>query len=312
MTPLFSRIKVLLFIVPVILLYGCFTGIESTPKITSKDLNRENIRTTDEDRLLADIAYQPFSDWRRGKEFFVTDAKLEMALEHTSSAIPAAGAVIRFDTIREVPSVSGSHDTELLFTTDGHGTLVYHINTTPDKLAERQRVTIPFTIELSVVDSVRNRLKGKEVYIKTPTWYDVSGDHTLHGMKYVKVTIDDVVPGDLVYPTRVVFTPDTVAATDQVSIYMAADDAKSTRSFASLFSLTDPRLNYPSITDHVWDNIRHSRVEKYMTREECRLALGSPHSVRNHNVITAIEEMWLYDNGVYLIFEDGILTSFRQ
>jgi hypothetical protein len=62
----------------------------------------------------------------------------------------------------------------------------------------------------------------------------------------------------------------------------------------------------------VWQNITRSRVAQDMTREECRLALGSPNSVQRRNAITAIQELWLYENGIYLTFEDGILTSFRQ
>ena len=48
-----------------------------------------------------------------------------------------------------------------------------------------------------------------------------------------------------------------------------------------------------------------------MTRDECRLALGAPNSYRTIPVYNAIVEQWNYDDGLYLIFEDGILTRYR-
>ena len=91
-----------------------------------------------------------------------------------------------------------------------------------------------------------------------------------------------------------------------------SDKSKSGRNFSMLFSLSDPRLRYPEITDEVWANIQNGRVAKFMTRDECRIALGSPKSIQRRNIITVLQEMWTYENGVYLLFDDGILQSYRQ
>ncbi|MDE7397264.1 MAG: hypothetical protein K2M98_06025 [Muribaculum sp.] len=304
--------RYLMYIIPVVLLSGCFTGIESTPKISSKDLHREQIRISPEEIILNGIAPQPFSQWQPGKEFFVTDTKLEMALDPTSSAVPAAGEIIRYNTWRPVSSVAGTDDTEILFTTPSGEDLVYRVNATYSDLEKRQRLEIPFTIELSVVDSVKKRLENQRLYIRNSTWYDSTGTHTVRGMKYIPVVIKDVLPGNLVYPVRIIFESTAPDAPSQASLYMAIDNTKGSRSFASLFSIADPRNSYPTITEENWDNIIHSRVAKFMTREECRLALGSPKSVQRYNAITSLKETWTYDNGIYLLFDDGILTSFRQ
>ena len=49
-----------------------------------------------------------------------------------------------------------------------------------------------------------------------------------------------------------------------------------------------------------------------MTMEECRLALGSPREVERDATYGALIERWIYENGIYLLFSDGILTRFRR
>jgi hypothetical protein len=79
-----------------------------------------------------------------------------------------------------------------------------------------------------------------------------------------------------------------------------------------LFSFDNPRKNFPLVTDENWSKIMHGRVAVDMTRDECRLALGSPSRIDRYQGTTAYGERWSYENGVYLIFFDGVLSSFRQ
>ena len=88
--------------------------------------------------------------------------------------------------------------------------------------------------------------------------------------------------------------------------------ASATRNFDRLFSFTDPRRSYPRITDATWQKIIRSQVEAGMTRDECRLALGAPDHIDRGATPGAQLERWTYDNGVYLIFEDGILERWRK
>ncbi len=90
------------------------------------------------------------------------------------------------------------------------------------------------------------------------------------------------------------------------------NDNRSTRRFSSIFSLTDPRLRFPDITDEIWKLITNGRVTTDMTREECRLALGQPDNVDRTPGYSILREVWTYENGIYLIFEDGRLRTFRQ
>ena len=49
-----------------------------------------------------------------------------------------------------------------------------------------------------------------------------------------------------------------------------------------------------------------------MTREECRLALGAPTTLRRIPTYGGMRENWQYSDGVYLYFDDGYLTQYRQ
>ena len=88
-------------------------------------------------------------------------------------------------------------------------------------------------------------------------------------------------------------------------------DRAATRNFSTVFNFDDPRKRYPQISDETWELIINSKVREGMTRDECRLALGAPNSYRTIPVINAVVEQWNYDDGIYLIFEDGLLSRFR-
>jgi hypothetical protein len=49
-----------------------------------------------------------------------------------------------------------------------------------------------------------------------------------------------------------------------------------------------------------------------MTSSECRLALGAPNDYTRVPTTGGMVERWTYDNGVYLMFEDGVLTRYRK
>ncbi|MDE6394843.1 MAG: hypothetical protein K2K77_05820, partial [Duncaniella sp.] len=61
-----------------------------------------------------------------------------------------------------------------------------------------------------------------------------------------------------------------------------------------------------------WQLIIAGRITEGMTLEACRLALGSPKEIERGATNSVIREAWLYENGVYLLFEDGLLKRFRR
>ena len=295
---------------------SCFTGIESTPKITAKHVDKEGAATVvaPEDAFLREICADSLGAWYPGKRFYVTDSRISIALEPTKNPTPVQGETIEFVEFYEVPSMTGKPDTELLFRRNDSTTCAYRINVPVEDLRKRSAgIEIPFTIEMSIVDKAREVLAGRVLFIRTPVWHTADGNDAVKGKKYVPVRITAVEPGNQVYPLRVCFTPVDEKDGLPACVYMSvSDNSKSGRNFSMLFSLEDPRVRYPDITDDVWANIQNSRVAKFMTRDECRLALGAPKSIQRRNVITVLQEMWTYENGVYLLFDDGILQNYRQ
>lgn len=290
---------------------ACFTGIESTPKITADDVKKQQATETPEERFLKDIVPVPLSRWEKGKLFYVTDDKINLALEPGSDSYPKAGEYMEFRAVREIPSMTGKPDTELAFATQNGNEVRYRLSFTPEELAGRARLEIPFTIEISLVDEARNALLGQTYYIKTSTWFDDEG-MAQRGLKFIPVKITDVTPGNTVYPVKLQFITGS-GASQPAYLYMSAGDtSRVARSFASLFYFDDPHKRYPQITDEIWDNIIHGRVARDMTREECRLSLGAPKTIDRSPGISTMRELWNYENGIYLIFDDGLLQSYRN
>jgi len=293
-------------------LTGCFTGVESTPKITSGDVKRENVRMTEEQKWLADVRPEPFREWKPGKPFYVTDNKITLALNPIYTKIaPLEKATIRYKGYRDVLAVTGETATELLFDSPDGVELTYRIDMSPQTLLERNWIEVPFTIEWSVINETARQITGKHLWVLTEGWYDIL-DQAIQGRKFVPVTITGVLPGNTVYPVTLEFSPDSHPDIKFHLFMSVGNTSHLMRSFATLFSFTDPRTKYPAITDDNWRLITDGRIAPGMTRDECRLALGAPKDVDRQSGYSSVHERWTYENGIYLIFEDGLLVRFRR
>lgn len=294
---------------------SCFTGIESTPRISSDDVRRQRVSSTPEQLFLSDIRPQSPSQWQPGKRFYVADDKISIIFAAGAGTDrPLSGTDIVFERFEQVPSVTGQGATELVFRISGDVSgklLKYPVAADLKSLESRERLEVPFTIERSVVDSVDRVMRGNSYYISTPKWYAAADGRETVGRRHIPVRIDSVSTGTYIYPLRVWFTPsDDTAKTFYIPMTIGTDRA-ATRNFDAVFHFDNPRLRYPRITDDVWELIINSRVRDGMTRDECRLALGAPDSYRTIPVTNAVVEQWSYADGVYLIFEDGLLTRYR-
>lgn len=293
---------------------GCFTGIESTPKITADNVKQENIVISPEERFLSDIAPEPFNRWAVGKSFIVTDDKISLIFGASATqSPPKAGSTIYYRGYREVTDLTGAIATDMVFSTaDSDIEYVYRVNSSPAELSSRDKVAIPFTIQQSIVDSTAQRLIGRKLYVRTSVWYN-SDDQLTYGRRFVPITIIDVIPGNDVYPVKLIFTDSSSDTSQQHRLFLSVGSTdNSARDFASLFYLDNPRQQYPDISDTNWQNIINGQVALDMTREECRLALGAPNDVVRRPGYDKVQEVWSYDDGVYLMFEDGLLRNFRK
>lgn len=292
------------------MLQGCFfTGVESTPRITGRDVKREVAPPTAEDTYLAAVSDAPLSAWERGKQFKVTDPRISRIFGATAPDGSLEGQTITFDAATEAAGVTGGTVTDLTFQTPDGSRLVYRINKPLERLLADSVTEIPFTIQLSVIEQARKLMEGKEYYILTSSWRD-DADTQVDGRKFVPVHIDSVRPGNALFPIKVAFT-DRDGRSARVFIHPGAKGA-APRTFSRAFSFTDPRLRYQHISPEHWQLIIAGRITEGMTLEACRLALGSPKEIERGATNSVIREAWLYENGVYLLFEDGLLKRFRR
>lgn len=292
------------------LLTGCFTGVESTPKITDKDARRQHVTTTDEQRFLSDVSPAKFGEWGVGKQWLVTGDKMRlvMSTDAPSDHELAIGDTLSLSSINQVPGITGEASTVVTLT-DTHGYRYdYRIDRPAEAIADRL-ITIPFTIDLGMVAQVDSIMRGHSYYTITRLWLDSAGQ-AVTGKKFVPVTVTSVTAGNDVYPLRVNFT-DTQGS--HWSVYMSLGSTHtSMRNFDALFTFTDPALRYKHITPEHWVLIIDGEIAEDMTREECRLSLGPPKSIDTLPGYGGVTEQWVYDDGRYLIFHDGLLRQFRK
>lgn len=295
------------------LLNSCFTGIESTPRISSGDVRKRDAAVrTPEQQFLSDIRPASPGSWQNGKRFYVTDDKISIIFQPGDlNSDSLSGHNIIFQGFEEVPSVTGGGATILIFSQEEKSDLLhYRVNAPLSELQDRERLEVPFTVERSVVEKVDSTMRSNTFYISTPKWFIAEDDKPYVGKRHIPVTVTHVEPGTYIYPLRIYFRPEGSSMEYWIPMTVG-DDRAATRNFHTVFNFDNPRKHYTQITDETWELITNSRVIIGMTRDECRLALGAPNSYRTIPVYNATVEQWNFDEGIYLIFEDGILTRYR-
>lgn len=294
-----------------LLLTGCFTGIESTPKIRSSEVQQQatSQENTAESAISSLLIPEPLSEWQKGREYVVTNSRISLIFSSSpANVIPQKGDTITYQGFKQYTSIAATQNTSLLFLKKGNtaDTLCYKIDRPYAELAERNVVEVPFTVDLSLIEKSRGVLKGAQYYILTSSW-NSTPEQRMTGRKFIKVKINDVAPGNEEYPISVIFT-DSVS---QAMVLISHGLSESKRVFSSVFSVTDPKLKYPAITPENWLAIQNGKLRPDMTRDECRLSLGTPIDVDHGHTYSSAYERWTYQNGAYLIFEDGLLKKYR-
>lgn len=293
---------------------SCFTGIESTPKITRADAIRAGVGTTDEQRFAQTIAAEAPAKWTAGKQWKVSDDKIGIIFAGAPvSAQNLAGKFITLRDVRPVTNITGEEDMELTFVGPDWQSLTYRTGISATDWKNRKSVEIPFAVEMGPVNYADSLMRGETFYITTPSWFYGDGQQ-LRGLRHIPVHIERVEAGTSLYPLKVVFTPREGDDHHEYYLLLTYGNAPSaTRNFEKYFSFANPRKRYPQITDETWARIVRSQVQYGMTRDEVRLAFGAPNRVEKGTSQGSMQmERWSYDDGVYLIFEDGYLNSFRR
>lgn len=317
--------SVLTFILPVLLFGagGCFTGVESTPRIKKSDVRQQQAEGISPEQLfLSDITPVPPRLWTPDRQWLVANSRISLIFSPKSDNTDnLSGHTIRFEGVAPAKSLTGDDAGEVIFRTDDGRRLYYHVpGLTASKIDTLSRLDIPFTVDLDLVARIDSAVTGRKLFIRTPAWYSATTHNLIQGLRHIEVQIDSVAPGNENFAAAVFFSISDSGILAQLKerpheymVYMSiGNNRAATRNFDTLFSFSDPRTAHPEIKDDVWELIIRSRVRNNMTRDEVRLALGSPASVERMPTYGGMIERWSYTDGVYLIFEDGFVTRFRQ
>ena len=300
-----------------LLLVSCGTGIEVTEHVTDKDVQRVMDK---EFGNLPDVTLEAYRDslpaWKPGKRFWVADDRVTQMLAETSGydkdTLHLTGHTLIYNSWSKSGLVTDEDYRRLYidFTDEATGMLLhYRFGRARD--AYRAGFTLPMLIDMDMVEHVARQLVGREFYIRTPIWYNRATEEMLNGRHFIKVRIDSVLPGNAVLPLRVWFT--TADTSERAMVWMSNNaSTMHGRDFDALFTSADPRASFPAITDANWQRITCGQVVEGMTKEECRLALGSPKRINERPDQAGMREYWYYDGGTYLYFVDGLLSQFRK
>lgn len=306
-------IKALVVLMP-LLLSSCFTGIESTKKI---NLSREDRKLADpspEERFMAQLQPLPLKEWETGKRFIASDDKALMVIVPQSGLLPYApdsikGKVLEFSGVESKINAAGDIVVALLFS-DGIYVYAYDSGKEFDYAMENLKSDqIPMLIDEDMVMQARGLLQGQKFWTRSPLWYDEEGNR-IDGKRFIQVTVTDVMPGNMVFPLKLkIETPQKESA--YIFMNFGSADNES-RSFHNIFSLADIRKHYPNIEAETWDYISAGKVREGMTKEEVKLSLGNPTDTNSGHDYSQTLDIWSYDNGRVLWFEDGRLVKIRQ
>lgn len=314
----YCNIRLLVGALLCVLMMACGTGIEVTEHVTDKDVRRVMEQSPGH---LTTVTLEAYRDslpaWKTGKRFWVADddvrKMLAVSSAYDSDTLHLAGHILLYQSWSKSGVYVDEYDGRRLYLTlkdslDGKN-YTYVVGKAVE--ASRSGFTFPMLIDLDMVDHVAQQIVDKDLYINTPIWYDCQSGQMLDGRHYIKVHIDSVLPGNAVLPLRVHFT--TADTREKAMVWMS--DKSSTmhgRDFDALFAASDPHLAYPTISDETWERITRAQVVEGMTKDECRLSIGSPKSIRENPDQGGLREYWYYDGGSYLYFVDGLLSQFRR
>lgn len=313
-SPKGPAVSLILLITLPLMLVSCFTGVEGTKKVSDKDvskaISRSQTAMKKQDLLVAYKDSVPA--WRQGKRFYVTDSQVKLIFAPSNSVnsdtLQLAGKTLVYDGY-SVGGVLDNRKTINLVFSDGSSNYTYSTNKEIQEF--NSQFQIPFLIDEDMVTFYSKQLSDKDFWIKTALWYDVNNERMIKGRQFIKVHVERVEPGNKVFPLKVVFS--AVDGGQEAFVWIATNiEVMKDRDFGSLFTSEDLREKHKDITDANWTRITNCQVVEGMTKEECRLSLGTPKQVRQRPTYDGLNEIWYYDGGSFLLFADGLLKEFRK
>ena len=313
-SPKGPAVSLILLITLPLMLVSCFTGVEGTKKVSDKDvskaISRSQTAMKKQDLLVAYKDSVPA--WRQGKRFYVTDSQVKLIFAPSNSAnsdtLQLSGKTLVYDGYSEGGVLDNRKTVNLMFS-DSNNKYIYPTNKEIQEF--NSQFQIPFLIDEDMVAFYSKQLSNKDFWIKTALWYDVNNERMIKGRQFVKVHVERVEPGNKVFPLKVVFSASDSG--QEAFVWIATNvEVMKDRDFGSLFTTENLRERHKDITDANWARITNCQVVEGMTKEECKLSLGTPKQVKQRPTYDGLNEIWYYDGGSFLLFADGLLKDFRK
>ncbi len=309
------------------MLTGCFTGIESTKQIEVSKQERRLITPGPEELLMDQVLPLPLGKWNKDYMFIISDSKADLILNHDPAASSLKpGEVLKFSGVETIAMPDGKEYARLKFLSADGTPYFYNSGKVTEEAAESVTSDkIPMMVDGRIVSLADSILRGRRVWNRSNMAYDRSGER-INVLKFSPLTVDSVTFGEGYFPlklwTRIPSGVESSDASDlstsenrrePIFFYLDFNSSLSeSRPFRKLFSLSDPKLSYPQISDQVWNLIRAGRIAPGMTKDECKLSLGNPSDVNSGHDYNSTIDLWQYPDGTYLKFIDGVLVSFRK
>lgn len=313
-SPKGPAVSLILLITLPLMLVSCFTGVEGTKKVSDKDvskaISRSQTAMKKQDLLVAYKDSVPA--WRQGKRFYVTDSQVKLIFAPSNSVnsdtLRLSGKTLVYDGYSEGGVLDNRKTVNLMFA-DSNNKYIYPTNKEIQEF--NSQFQIPFLIDEDMVAFYSKQLSNKDFWIKTALWYDVNNERMIKGRQFVKVHVERVEPGNKVFPLKVVFLASDSG--QEAFVWIATNvEVMKDRDFGSLFTTENLRERHKDITDANWARITNCQVVEGMTKEECKLSLGTPKQVKQRPTYDGLNEIWYYDGGSFLLFADGLLKDFRK
>lgn len=266
-----------------------------------------------EEEFFRPVAGIPLKSWEKGKKFIAADNKTLLIFEQEGLPVDPeqaaiGGKTLSFQDIESKIMPDGTFNAVLVFDCEGSNQKFNSGKSLDEAESQVFSDQIPMLIDESMILSARALLDGKKLWIKSPLWYDSAGNR-ISGKKYVEVTVSDVKPGSIAFPLKVCFVDES--GKQAWAMLNFGNSGKESRSFSNIFSISNFRDKYPSVSDETWRLISNGRLAVGMTKLECKLSLGNPTEVDSGHDYTQTLDLWHYSDGSVLWFEDGLLTRFR-
>ncbi len=268
---------------------------------------------SEEQKFASEVSGIPLSEWQSGKSFIAMSDRALYIFEPSGLADDpdtekVEGKTLHFERA-ESKLTPGLNEECVLIFTDGSRQFRYDTGKSIEQaMKEIDSSRIPLLSDPAINDKWREKIKGRKLWTKSNLWYDESGNRT-QGYRFVEVFVDDILSSTGDFPAKVkIRTQDGKTAFIHMNY---TSDISDSRSFPSVFFLSDPRTRYPQISDEHWRYIQMGKVCEGMTKEECRLVLGNPDEINAGHDANETVDFWQYKNGAYLLFTDGLLKRFR-